>query len=128
MAVEEVVVAFRGMAAGWALWVESEGPSMEGLASWEEPEAEFEGEDSELVSRAKGSRESLPVDGFDHIISPFEAFVHVGFKKTKAVLAADRCREFAGHSDAAKRELHSSGWKERYQGAGCWKLSKLVGG
>ena len=45
MALEEVVVAFRGMAAGWALWVESGCPSMEGLASWEEPEAEFDGED-----------------------------------------------------------------------------------
>ncbi len=45
MALEEVVVAFRGMVAGWAPWVESGCSSMEGLASWEEPEAEFDGED-----------------------------------------------------------------------------------
>ena len=101
---------------------------MEGLASGEEPEAEFKGEDSELVSGTEGSREGFPVDGFNHDVRPLESLMHVGFEEAESVLTANRGREFASHGDSAKRELYFSGGKEGHKSAGGRELMKLVGG
>jgi hypothetical protein len=110
---EDVVVAFRGMAAGRAAGIETLRLLVKGCAGWEEPITQFEGENAILVTGLEGFGEGLPVHGFDHGVGPVEAGIHVGFQHAEAVLTPDSWAEFARDSFAAYGELDFGGREER---------------